>query len=77
MPLRPITLEGSMPSRGCRASAELTDAGAESVLLRAFEAGIVGPRALPAAIREWRQDHARERKPDELGARRDRDVRGP
>jgi hypothetical protein len=33
---------------------ELSDEQAESVLLRAFEAGIVGPRALPLAVREWR-----------------------
>jgi len=34
---------------------ELTDGQAESVLLRAFEAGIISPHALPVAIREWRK----------------------
>ena len=34
---------------------ELTDQQAESVLLRAFEAGIVGPRALPVAVSQWRE----------------------
>jgi hypothetical protein len=33
---------------------ELTDEQAESVLLRAFELGIVGPYALPIAIEQWR-----------------------
>lgn len=35
-------------------SMEISDAQAESVLLRAVEAGIVGAAALPVAIREWR-----------------------
>lgn len=34
---------------------ELTDEQAESVLLRAFECGIIGPHALPMAIGEWRK----------------------
>jgi hypothetical protein len=33
---------------------EVTDEQAESVLLRAFELGIIGPHALPIAIDEWR-----------------------
>ena len=33
---------------------EVSDEQAESVLLRAFEAGIIGPHALPVAIEEWR-----------------------
>jgi hypothetical protein len=33
----------------------LTDEQAESLLLRAFEVGIIGPRALPVAIEEWRK----------------------
>jgi hypothetical protein len=34
---------------------EVSDEQAESVLLRAFEAGIIGPHALPVAIEEWRK----------------------
>jgi hypothetical protein len=34
---------------------EVTDEQAESVLLRAFEVGIIGPHALPLAIDEWRK----------------------
>jgi hypothetical protein len=34
---------------------ELTDEQAESVLLRAFEVGIIGPHALPVAIDQWRK----------------------
>jgi len=34
---------------------EVTDEQAESVLLRAFEVGIIGPHALPVAIDEWRK----------------------
>lgn len=34
---------------------ELSDEQAESVLLRAFEVGIIGPHALPVAIDEWRK----------------------
>jgi len=34
---------------------ELTDEQAESVLLRAYEQGILGPRALPVALDEWRK----------------------
>ena len=34
---------------------EVTDEQAESVLLRAFEVGIIGPHALPIAINEWRK----------------------
>jgi hypothetical protein len=34
--------------------AQLTDEHAESVLLRAFEAGILSPRTLATAVREWR-----------------------
>ena len=34
---------------------ELSDEQAESVLLRAFEVGIIGPHALPVAINEWRK----------------------
>lgn len=34
---------------------EVTDEQAESVLLRAFEIGIIGPHALPIAIEEWRK----------------------
>lgn len=33
----------------------VTDEQAESVLLRAFEVGIIGPHALPIAIAEWRK----------------------
>lgn len=33
---------------------ELSDEQAESILLRAFEAGHIGPALLPTAIREWR-----------------------
>lgn len=33
---------------------ELSDEQAESILLRAFEVGIIGPSALPEAIRQWR-----------------------
>jgi hypothetical protein len=32
----------------------VTDEQAESVLCRAFELGVIGPAALPVAIREWR-----------------------
>ena len=34
---------------------EVSDEQAESVLLRAFEVGIIGPHALPIAIEEWRK----------------------
>lgn len=34
---------------------EVTDEQAESILLRAFESGIIGPHALPIAIEEWRK----------------------
>lgn len=33
---------------------ELSDEQAESILLRAFEVGIIGPSALPKAIQQWR-----------------------
>jgi hypothetical protein len=33
---------------------ELSDEQAESILLRAFELGVIGPHALPVAIKEWR-----------------------
>jgi hypothetical protein len=33
---------------------QLTDDQAESILLRAFEKGILGPRALPIALKQWR-----------------------
>lgn len=34
---------------------EVSDEQAESILLRAFEVGIIGPHALPIAIDEWRK----------------------
>lgn len=34
---------------------ELNDEQAESILLRAFEVGIIGPSALPQAIKQWRE----------------------
>ncbi len=34
---------------------DVSDEQAESVLLRAFEVGIIGPHALPIAIDEWRK----------------------
>jgi hypothetical protein len=33
---------------------EVSDEQAESILLRAFECGIIGPAALPLAIQQWR-----------------------
>lgn len=33
---------------------DLSDEQAESILLRAFEVGIIGPSALPQAIQQWR-----------------------
>ncbi|MEO5366357.1 MAG: hypothetical protein H7831_08390 [Magnetococcus sp. WYHC-3] len=36
-------------------STALTDEKAESLLLRAYEQGILSPRSLPKAIAEWRQ----------------------
>lgn len=39
---------------------EVSDEQAESVLLRAFECGIIGPHALPVAIEEWRKPQFEE-----------------
>lgn len=44
-------------------AAPITDELAESMMLRAFERGIIGPRELPRVIKEWREPTFEEFQP--------------